>query len=160
VLDGGGSTVSGTSIQLNELVEVANPGGTRVIALSHAGPEWWVLALVAGFGGGVVLTVVVLLLVRRHRHLQATLQVDAEQLPTDATAPETGTAPPTNLPATPDKAPREPVRDAAYEALFAPPRPGTVTAQTRPPAEPPPPPEPTAPADHEIWAPPEYRGDR
>ena len=35
VVDGGGSAVSGTSIQLNELVEVANPRGTRVIARSH-----------------------------------------------------------------------------------------------------------------------------
>ncbi len=53
VVDGGGSAVSGTSIQLNELVEVANPRGTRVIARSHPGPEWWVMALAAGFGGGV-----------------------------------------------------------------------------------------------------------
>ncbi len=154
VLDGGGSAVSGTSVQLNELVQVANPRGTRVIARSHPGPEWWVLALAAGFGGGVVLTVAVVLLVRRHRHLQSTLQVDAGQLPTDATAPEAGTAPTPSPTTTHSTDPREPVRDAAYEALFAPPEPGTVIAAPRQPAEPPPPPEATAPADHEIWAPP------
>jgi hypothetical protein len=159
VLDGGGSAVSGSSIQLNELVEVANPRGTRVVARSHPGPEWWVMALAAGFGGGVVLTVVVLLLVRRHRHLQAILQVDAEQLPApDATTPETGTTPTAKPPATPDAGPQEPVRDAAYEALFAPPTLGTVTAAVRPTAEPPPPPAATDLADHEIWAPPEDRG--
>jgi hypothetical protein len=117
------------------------------------------MALAAGFGGGVVLTVVVLLLVRRHRHLQAILQVDAEQLPApDATTPETGTTPTAKPPATPDAGPQEPVRDAAYEALFAPPTLGTVTAAVRPTAEPPPPPAATDLADHEIWAPPEDRG--
>jgi hypothetical protein len=160
VLDGGGSTVTGNSVQLTELSGAAIPGSSRMIALSHAGPEWWVLALVAGFGGGVVLTVVVLLLMRRHRRLQATLQVDAEQLATDATAPDIGTAPTTNPPTTPDATTQEPVRDAAYEALFAPPAPGTVTAAPRPPAEPPPHLEAIAPADHEIWAPPGDRGDR
>ncbi|HEY3406689.1 MAG TPA: hypothetical protein VGK53_00795 [Propionicimonas sp.] len=159
VLDGGGSLVSGNSIQLTERALSAGPESSRVVvALSHAGPEWWVMALVAGFGGGVVLTVLLLLLVRRHRHLRATLQVDADQLPApDATTPETGTTPP---PATPDASPQEPVRDAAYEALFAPPQPGMVATRTRQPAQPPPPPETAVPADHEIWAPPEYRGDR
>jgi hypothetical protein len=76
------------------------------------------------------------------------------------TAPETETVPPTNPPATPDATFSEPVRDAAYESLFAPPTPGTVTAAARQPAEPQPSPEPTAPAGHEIWAPPEDRGDR
>jgi hypothetical protein len=160
VLDGGGSTVSGNSIQLNELSGAASPGRSRVVALSHAGPEWWVMALIAGFGGGVVLTVLVLLLVRRHRHLRETLQVDADQLPADATTPETGVAPPTNPAAMPDASFSEPMRDADYDALFAPPKPGTVAAVPRQPAEPPPPPEATTPADHEIWAKPEDRGDR
>jgi hypothetical protein len=131
-----------------------------VIALSHAGPEWWVLALAAGFGGGIVVTVLVLLLLRWRRHLR-TLQVEAEQLlPIEATAPESGAAPPTNTPATPDADSREPMRDADYGALFAPPKPGTPTAQRLPLAPLRPPPEAIVPADHEMWAPPEDRGDR
>jgi len=52
VLDGGGSTVSGNTVQLTELSGAASPGSARLVALSHAGPEWWVMALAAGFGGG------------------------------------------------------------------------------------------------------------
>ena len=160
VLEGGPTTVSGNSVELSQRSMATRPYSSRVVALSHAGPEWWVTALVAGFGGGVVLTVVVLLLVRRHRRLQAILQVDAEQLTTDATAPESGTPLPANPTTTVNTHPQEPVRDATYEALFAPPVPGTGTPAARPPAEPPPPPEAPAPADHEIWAPPEDQGDR
>ena len=160
VLDADGSTVQGNTVQLSERSGITIPDSARVVARSHPGPEWWVMALIAGFGGGVVITVLVLLLVRRHRHLQETLQVDAEQLPTDATAPETGTAPAFDVPATPGAGPQEPIRDAAYEAQFAPPKPGTVTAPTRQSVEPARPREATPPAEHRIWAPPEDRGDR
>ncbi len=160
VLEGGGTTVSGNSVELTQSSIAASPDNSRVVALSHVGPEWWVMALVAGFAGGVALTVAVLLLVRRHRHLSTTLQVDAEQLPTDATTPEAAAMTPPNPTVPPEVGPRDPVRDADYEALFAPPEPGTVAAAARPPAQAEPPPEATVPADHEIWAPPEDRGDR
>ena len=160
VLEGGRTTVSGNSVQLNQRSLSTTPGSSRVIALSHAGPEWWVLALAAGFGGGIVVTVLVLLLLRWRRHLR-TLQVEAEQLlPIEATTPESGAAPATNPPATPDAAPGEPMRDSDFAALFAPPKPGTPTTQGLPLAPLRPPPEPIAPADHEMWAPPEDRGDR
>jgi hypothetical protein len=132
-----------------------------VVALSHAGPEWWVMTLFAGFGGGVALAVAVLLLLRWRQHLRA-LQLDPEQLlpPTDATTPEAAATKPTNLTTTPDQGFSEPVRDADYAGLFAPPRPGAAAVQARPPAQPQPTAEAGVPADHEIWAPPEDQGDR
>jgi len=178
VLEGGRTTVSGNSVQLNERSLSTTPGSSRVIALSHTGPEWWVLALIAGFGGGVALTVVVVLLLRRHRHLRETLQVDADELPPDATSPatgaspetgarhgtgaspETGARPPTNPPPPPDAGRRQPITDADYAALFAPPKPGAPATPTRPLAPLRPPPEAAASSDHEIWAPPEDQRDR
>lgn len=161
VLEAGGTTVSGNSVQLTQRSIAANPDKSRVVALSHAGPEWWVMALVAGFGGGVALTGAVLLLLRRRRHLRTTLHTDAGQPHApDATTPATGAPAPSDATVPADTDPVEPVRDAHYEALFAPPPPGSVPAPTRAPAPPAQPLPATVPADHRIWAPPEDRGAR
>ncbi len=131
VVESGGLAVTGNSVRVADGDGVTNFSTARVVAFSHPGPEWWVMALVAGFGGGVVLTLAVLLFLRWRRHLH-TLQPDADQLPTpDATTPHAtlhATSPATSPATTP-------------EPRMTTPSKATVT-------------------DHTIWAPPEDQGDR
>ncbi len=158
VLEDGGMAVTGTSVRLGDSSGIATLSPVKVVALSHTGPEWWVLALVGGFAGGIALTAGVLLLVRRRRRLR-TLHTDADPLEPDA-APATAVPPPVGAAVAPNANPVEPVRDQDYDAMFAPPIPGQSPAVVRAPAPAPAPPPEAAAADHRIWAPPEDQGDR
>ncbi len=134
VLDAGGSTITGNSFALNERSGAASPDSLRLIALSHPGPEWWVLALLAGFGGGVAAAVAVLLLLRWGRHLH-TLQPDAGQL--HAGQLHAGQPHPDQL---------HPDQLSIPEATTPEPRMTTPSKATV--------------TDHTIWAPPGDLGDR
>lgn len=162
VTDAGGTTASGNQVRLTTGIGMATTSPTRVVAMAHPGPEWWVIAGVAGFAGGILLTLAVLWALRRARRPAAGDHAadipDAEELPPSAQAErasDAGAAPPAH----PAEAP-EPVRDAAYEALFAPPTTeGSAPPDPRPPATRAPPPHAPA-ADHSVWAPPHDRPDR
>jgi hypothetical protein len=161
VLDGGGTTVSGNSVRLDEGTGVTTFSPARVVALSHPGPAWWIMALFGGFVGGVALTVACLLLLRVRRRLRTTLQADAEQpLDPEATTHVTEEPVPDEATVQANPGPGEPARDAHYHALFAPPPPGAVAAAAPAPASPAPSPPVTVAANDRIWAPPEDQGDR
>ncbi|HEY3338805.1 MAG TPA: hypothetical protein VGK18_09900 [Propionicimonas sp.] len=159
VLEDGGLPLTGTTVRLGDATGVATLSPSKVVALSHPGPEWWVAALLGGLVAGIVLTAVVVLLARRRHSLRTTLHADAEPPEPDDTAPATGAPTPQQATVASGFEP-DVVRDEQYEAMFAPPPPGTVVAAVRAPAPAEPSPPATVAADHRIWAPPEDRGDR
>ncbi|MGV8908637.1 MAG: hypothetical protein ACOH1Y_06605 [Propionicimonas sp.] len=130
VVTAGDTTASGNQVTLTEGVGVANSGPTRVIAMSHAGPQWWVLGLTAGFVVGVGLTLAFVLVLRRRRLR--------------------------SRPATPAATVREPDDDA----WFAPPSSGAMPPASAEPVPPGRVPGPEQATDHRIWAPPADQGDR
>ena len=161
VVEDGGLPVSGTSVRLGDASGIATFSPVKVVALSHPGPDWWVIALAGGLVAGSGLTGVLILLWGRGRRLRSSLHLDAEPAPDpDASAPATDAPGPQRATVPPDGQPVAAMRDARYEALFAPPAAGTEAVAVRAP-EPaaPSPPAPVA-AEHRIWAPPEDRGDR
>ena len=135
VLDTGGATAWGNRVTLTQSTGRETLNTTKVVALSHPGPQWWVIGLSSGFAGGVGLTLVLLWLFGRRRRLAAR--------PLSPVPPEPSTT----------------VRDPEYEALFAPPsadEPARVPLSPAPSgkageAEPG--------ADHRVWGPPGDRGD-
>lgn len=166
VLDGGGFTADGRGVHLGSLSLATSPDRSRVVALSHRGPQWWVIALAGGLLGGVVLTLAFLFGLRWRRRVHAAWQAEADAaagLPyPDAAAPEAAretTPEATPVAAQPqgswERPASDPESDAQYESLFAPPPAGTAA----PPAQAASPPEPTPPAaatvDHRMWAPPD-----
>ncbi len=144
VVDSGGLTVTGNSVRLGNASGLSDGNPIRLVAQSHPGPQWWVLALLGGLIGGVALTLAGVLLLRRRRLRTEVNPVGDE----DADAEPTVTLD------------TEPARDPGYEALFAPPPPDTEVAQPPAPAASPPDPPVAVAADHTIWAPPDDRGDR
>ena len=174
VIEDGGLPVSGTGVRLGNATIISDASPARIVALSHPGPEWWVLALVGGLVSGVLFTLAGLLLVHREHRLRTALNADAADAlsPADADAdaaqapspsdagwaPATGTAepPPFAAPADQDG----PVPDPDYHAQFAPPPPGAGPVPVSPPTPSLPPDPAPAEAEHRIWAPPEDQGDR
>ena len=135
VVEDAGMPVTGNSVRLGNATGISDFSPARFVALSHPGPQWWVIGLSSGFAGGVGLTLVLLWLFGRRRRLAAR--------PLSPVPPEPSTT----------------VRDPEYEALFAPPsadEPARVPLSPAPSgkageAEPG--------ADHRVWGPPGDRGD-
>ena len=162
VLDPGGATAAGNQVKLIQNSGRGSLNTTKVVALSHPGPEWWVIGLSAGFVGGVGLTLALLCLFGHRRRLAADQgEGDVLRPPDEAGAPPPP-SPPTGGPpaATPPwSVPSATVRDPDYEALFAPPSahepawadPAPATSGEAEGSE--------SGSDHRIWGPPEDRGD-
>jgi len=166
VLQGGGLVVSGNNVRLATPERMSGFSRARVVALSHPGPEWWIMSLLGGVVAGITITLTGVLLLRRWRRARtdfhgdvAEASVHPDALVPDAVVP-TAIAPQPH-PATPAGRARS-VRDPDYGALFAPPvnevpavpapaldgpvtGPGNLPSPPNPPA--------TAVADHSIWAP-------
>ena len=87
VIDAGATTAAREPVTLTEGAEVASATRTRVVAMSHPGPQWWVLGLAAGFGVGVGLTLVLLLALRRRRLRSRAAAVASPPTDRDSTRP-------------------------------------------------------------------------
>lgn len=101
VVDAGATTASGNQVTLTEGLGVTDSPRTRVVAMSHPGPQWWVIGLVAGFGVGVCLTLVLLfLLLLRRRRLRVRVSGEGAGRPDPVRAP----LPPPARPTRPEQA--------------------------------------------------------
>ncbi len=155
VVEQGGGRAFGNQVTLTAGTGLTTSGRTRVVALAHPGPEWWVVGLAAGLVSGIALTMAWLWLRRRRGRQPAAGQAAVPSLPDGGAQPVGTSSPIPERPAAEVTNPN-PARDPAYDASFAPP-PGHQAAPLEP--------DPTSlpatvtlpqPAtEHLVWAPPE-----
>ncbi|MCC6495500.1 MAG: hypothetical protein IT193_04495 [Propionibacteriaceae bacterium] len=171
VIEAGGGRAAGNRVTLEPGTGITSAGGTRVVALAHPGPEWWVLGVLAGLVSGAALTLAGFWFWRRRQ-----AQRPSATVPAPPEAQPEGARPADRAPAGAPAVPDQPVQsvpdrfvpeqrsptssgDPDYAARFAPP-PGHRTGPREPaptsvaaPVQLPP-----ADAEHLVWAPPEERG--
>ncbi len=170
VIEAGGGRAAGNRVTLEPGTGITSAGGTRVVALAHPGPEWWVLGVLAGLVCGAALTLAGFWFWRRRRAQRPPATGSAPpEVPPEGGQPVDGDPAPAPagsdqpVPSVADRVvPEQPAPgnsgDPDYAARFAPP-PGHRTGPREPaPVSVPAPVQlPPADAEHLVWAPPEER---
>lgn len=119
VVEAGGGRATGNQVTIGPGMGITSASGTRLVALAHPGPEWWVVGVLAGLICGAALTLAGFWYRRRRRAARpaAADPAQAGGVPTSGILPAgTGTEPEQSAPASAVPGPAGEPRDVRAPA--------------------------------------------